>query len=155
EARARREAAGELTLERFTAAVNASGGPFYIQLLEDIAASLAELEKLSHALDERAGRAAPATSDINNVITNIQDSVRQFSGDLVARATAAAAAAARGDTAVSGDNSAAGNSNGHSMLNGTVKGREDALRVLLQVAEYFRIHEPHSPISNSLEEIVR
>jgi len=41
------------------------------------------------------------------------------------------------------------------MLNGGVSGREDALRVLLQIAEYFRIHEPHSPISNSLEEIVR
>jgi type VI secretion system protein ImpA len=41
------------------------------------------------------------------------------------------------------------------VLNGNVRGREEALRVLAQVAQYFRIHEPHSPISNSLEEIVR
>jgi type VI secretion system protein ImpA len=142
-------------MEQFTAAVNASGGQFYIALLQDIAGSQAELERLSRALDERAGRDSPTTSDINNVITNIHDSVRQFSAELVARATAAAAAGASGDANVTGDNSAAGNSSGHSMLSGGVAGREDALRVLAQVAEYFRTHEPHSPISNSLEEIVR
>jgi type VI secretion system protein ImpA len=155
EARAKREAAGEVTMEQFTAAVNASGGRFYLNLLEDIAGSVAELDRLSQALDERAGRSSPVTSDINNVITNIQDSVRQFSAELVARATAAAAASAPGDAPVAGDNSAGGDSNGHSMLNGTVRGREEALRVLAQVAVYFRTHEPHSPISNSLEEIVR
>lgn len=154
EARARREAAGEVTMDQFTAAVNASGGVFYIELLADIASSLSELEKLSQALDERAGRAAPVTSDINNVITGIQDSVKQFSADLVARATAAAAAAQSADTQP-GDNSAGDNSNGRSMLTGGVSGREDALRVLLQVAEFFRIHEPHSPIATSLEEMVR
>ena len=154
EARARREAAGEVTMDQFTAAVNASGGVFYIELLADIAASLSELEKLTHALDERAGNAAPITSDVNKVITAIQDSVRQFSADLVARATAAAAARGSADTQA-GDNSAGDNSNGRSMLSGGVGGREDALRVLLQVAEYFRTHEPHSPISTSLEEMVR
>jgi len=155
EARARREAAGEVTLERFTAAVNASGGTFYIGLLQDIGNCQSELEKLTHALDERAGRAAPVTSDINNVITTILDSVRQFSADLVARATAEASAVSAADTGSAADISAGGNSSGNSMLNGSVNGREEALRVLLQVAQYFRINEPHSPISNSLEEMVR
>jgi len=36
-----------------------------------------------------------------------------------------------------------------------VRGREEALRTLQQVAEYFRKNEPHSPISTSLDEIVR
>jgi len=135
--------------------VNASGGVFYIGLLQDIGSCQSELEKLARALDERAGQAAPVTSDINNVITTILDSVRQFSADLVARATAAAAAGGSVDTEAAGDNLAGGNSNGHSMLNGSVNGREDALAVLLQVAQYFRVNEPHSPISNSLEELVR
>jgi type VI secretion system protein ImpA len=73
--------------------------------------------------------------------------VRQFSADLVARATPAA-------TGDAGDNSAANNST-NGAPGGSVSGREDALRTLLRVAEYFRVHEPHSPISNSLEEIVR
>jgi type VI secretion system protein ImpA len=155
EARARRQASGEVTMEQFTASVNASGGVFYIELLQDIGSCQSQLEKLTLALDERAGQAAPVTSDINNVITGILDSVRQFSADLVARATAAAAASGSGDTAAAGDNSAGDNSNGHSMLNSSVNGREEALAVLLQVARYFRVNEPHSPISNSLEEMVR
>jgi len=155
EARARREAAGEVTMAQFTAAVNASGGVFYIELLAEIAASLAELEKLTQVLDERAGNAAPVTSDLNNVITTIHDSVKQFSADLVARATAAAAAAKGSADSQAGDNSAGDNSNGRAMLTGGVSGREDALRVLLQVAEFFRTHEPHSPIATSLDEMVR
>jgi type VI secretion system protein ImpA len=149
EARARRQAAGEITLEQFNAAAKASGGQFYIGLLDDIGGCLAHLERLSSALDERAGRNSPSTIDIRNVITNIQDAVRQFSADLVARATASTGAA--GDAAGAGDNSTVNNSKS----SGTVSGREDALRLLLQIAEYFRVHEPHSPISNSLEEIVR
>jgi type VI secretion system protein ImpA len=149
EARARRQAAGEITLEEFNAAAKASGGQFYTALLDDIGGCLAHLERLSTALDERAGRNSPSTIDIRNVITNIQDAVRQFSADLVARATANV------DAGGAGDNSAAGNSNNRTMAGGTVSGREDALRILLQVAEYFRVHEPHSPISNSLEEVVR
>ena len=153
EARARREAAGEITLEQFNAAAKASGGKFYTELLDDIGGCLAHLERLSYALDERAGRNSPSTIDIRNVITNIQDSVRQFSADLVARATAISGGA--GDTPGTGDNSAANNSTSGPLGNATVSGREDALRILLRVAEYFRVHEPHSPISNSLEEIVR
>jgi len=148
EARARREAAGEVTLEQFNAAAKASGGHFYTEMLDDIGGCLAHLERLSYSLDERAGRSSPSTIDIRNVITNIQDSVRQFSADLVARATPAAS----GDA---GDNSGADNSTNGATGTGSVSGREDALRILLRVAEYFRVHEPHSPISNSLEEIVR
>jgi type VI secretion system protein ImpA len=153
EARARREAAGEVTLAQFTAAANASGGKFYSALLDDIDGCQAHLERLGYALDERAGRDSPSTIDIRNVITNIQDSVRQFSADLVARATATASLS--GDVANGGDNSIASNSNDRALANGVVSGREDALRILLQVAAYFRTHEPHSPISNSLEEVVR
>jgi len=151
EARARREAAGEITMEKFTAAVNASGGEFYIELLQDIADSVAELGRLSTALDERAGRDSPVTSDVNKVIVDIQDSVKQFSADLVARATAHTGA---GGDAPAAD-STAGNNGGHSMQTGSVNGREDALRVLGQVAQYFRINEPHSPIADTLDEVVR
>jgi type VI secretion system protein ImpA len=153
EARARREAAGELTMDKFTAAVNASGGEFYIELLQELADSLAALEKLTRALDERAGSAAPVTSDVNNVIVGIQDSVKQFSADLVARATAVANAG--GDSVTAGDISPGANSNGHSVLTGSVTGREDALRVLGQIAKYFRANEPHSPIADTLDELVR
>jgi type VI secretion system protein ImpA len=150
--RARREAGGEVSMERFTAAVNASGGQFYISLIEDIEGALHELESLGQVLNERAGREAPRTSDLAAVVTTILNAVRSFSGELVARALAAAA---QGSADAQGNMAGTAGAAGIVMATGTVSGRDDALRILLQVAEYFKRFEPHSPISTSLEEIVR
>ncbi len=40
-------------------------------------------------------------------------------------------------------------------VGGTLRGREDALRNLQLIADYFRTNEPHSPISTCIDEIVR
>lgn len=152
-ARARREQAGVVTLERFTAAVNASGGMFYIALIEDIQESIAELDALTKALDECAGPAAPPSSAIRNALQGILDTVQRFSKDLVERARPAVAEAVpEGAVAPNGSGT---KSEGVDNSMGPIRNREDALRVLLQVAEYFNKHEPHSPISTSLQEIVR
>jgi type VI secretion system protein ImpA len=153
EVKARREAAGEVSMERFTAAVNASGGAFYISLIEDIEGALQEIELLAQALGERAGREAPRTSDIAGALNTILNAIRSFSGELVARALAAAGAGAAGDAAQGTTGNAGATET--VMSSGGVNGRDEALRTLLEVAEYFKKFEPHSPISNSLEEIVR
>lgn len=151
EARARREAAGEIRLELFTAAVNASGGQYYISLLEDIEACLHEVSLLADLMVERAGSESPTVSEITSVLTSIRDMVSSFSSDLVAREKAAAA------IDVSGTGNAAGGASPVGPMNsiGTMRCREDALRTLLQVADYFRTSEPNSPVSASLEETVR
>jgi type VI secretion system protein ImpA len=151
EQRARREAAGDVSMERFMVGVNASGGEFYIGLLEDLDGTLTELGLLGDALNDRAGRDAPSTRDIAGVITEIRDNVTAFSKELVDRARAAAAQGAPGAAQPGG----AGSSDSSAAAGGPVRGRDDALRVLQQVAEYFRKNEPHSPISTSLDEIVR
>jgi type VI secretion system protein ImpA len=148
EVRARREAAGEITMGQFMAAVNASGGEFYVSLLADMAEALAEIDALRAALDERAGREAPSVSDIRGVVTMVHDTVRGFSKDLVART------AGPDETADGGGEAPAGSADSFGALGG-VRGREEALRTLTQVADYFRRYEPHSPISTSLDELVR
>jgi type VI secretion system protein ImpA len=150
--RARREAAGEVPMERFMAAVNESGGEFYIGLLEDIDGGLAELTLLGTALQERGGRDAPSTSDLAKVLSSIRDTVATFAADLVTRALAARAAAAESGQGTAGAGAAAA---GNAGAGGPLRGREDALRTLQQVAEYFRKNEPHSPISMSLDDLVR
>ena len=40
-------------------------------------------------------------------------------------------------------------------LGAVVRTREDAFRALLQVAEYFKRTEPHSPVAYALEQAVR
>jgi type VI secretion system protein ImpA len=152
EVKARREAAGEISMERFTAAVNRSGGEYYISLIEDVEGAIKEVELLANALNERAGREAPRTSDIAGALTTILNAIRSFSGELVTRALAAAAAA---QGSLEGGSGGEAGATGIAMISGTVSGRDDALRILLNVAEYFKRFEPHSPISTSLEEIVR
>jgi type VI secretion system protein ImpA len=151
--RARREKAGDVTLERFTAAVNASGGIYYIGLIADIEESIAELDALGKALDERAGPAAPPSSGIRNALQAILETVRHFSKDLVesARLMAEANIPQPEEEKKEAGTDAGGNGAG----TGPIRNREDALRVLLQVADYFSKYEPHSPISTSLQEIVR
>jgi type VI secretion system protein ImpA len=150
--RARREAAGELTMERFMVAVNESGGDFYVSLLGDLDSALAEVALLGTALQDRAGRDAPSTSDIAKVLTVIRDSVAAFSAELVAQALAAAAQ--RSESAQAAEGASAGSAGG-AASGGPLRGREEALRTLQQVAEYFRKNEPHSPISMCLDDVVR
>jgi type VI secretion system protein ImpA len=147
--RARREAAGEVSMESFMAAVNESGGEFYIALLEDLDGALQQVTQLGDALHERAGRDAPSTMDITKVVTEIRDSVATFSAELVARARAAA------ELQSGGASTAGAGSGGTGPTGGPLRGRDEALRALQQVAEYFRKNEPHSPISTSLDEMVR
>jgi type VI secretion system protein ImpA len=140
-------------MERFMAAVKASGGEFYIGMLDDLDGTLSELELLGNALNERAGRDAPSTRDIATVVSGIRDYVQLFSKDLVDRARAAAAPNASNGAQPGGDVST--DTTGRAVSGGPVRGRDEALRALQQVAEYFRVNEPHSPISTSLDEIVR
>jgi type VI secretion system protein ImpA len=151
EARARRMAAGDVDLERFRAMVNASGGAFYLALLKDLETTESELKTLSEALDQRAGNDAPSVSDFAGALGDILQTVRTESKELVERALASAQAA---KDAKSGTSSAGGPRITPGGL-GALRDREDALRVLVQVAEFFRRQEPQSPISSSLDEIVR
>ena len=153
EIRARREQSGVVTLERFNAAVNVSGGPFYIGLIADIAESIVELDALARVLDERAGQASPPTSTIRNALSSVLESVRHFSRELVARENQLAEHAAA--SAAPANNGSGGGTEGVMASAGAIRNREDALHILLLVADYFRKYEPHSPICTTLEETVR
>jgi type VI secretion system protein ImpA len=145
--RARREAAGAVTLDNFNKAVAASGGAFYVNLLEDVAGALKAFEEMTASLDTKAGDASPPSSNIHDLLGSISGTVRNVSKELVARhvqsqAPTEAAVAEAVATAPAAPNSAP-------------RGREDALQQLLRVADYFKESEPHSPISTTLEEVVR
>jgi type VI secretion system protein ImpA len=80
--------------------------------------------------------------------------VQRFSKELVARATQLAQRPSGDVVPVANGSGSEAQPGGYS-LNGGIRSREDALRVLLHVAEYFRANEPHSPTAISLEETVR
>jgi type VI secretion system protein ImpA len=153
DARARQADAGAVTVERFTTAVNATGAAYYVDLIEDLEGAAAEFERLTSVLYEKAGRDAPPASNIRDLLGKILDATQSFSKDLISRYQASGDGAEPQSDA--GIEAAADAAPGAAVATGPIRGREDALRTLAQVADYFHKTEPHSPIASTLEDVVR
>ncbi|MBB3808164.1 type VI secretion system protein TssA [Pseudochelatococcus contaminans] len=163
-----RIAAGALSLATFTEAVNATPASWYADLVAGIAAVREALDELSGAFAGQVGIDAPPAGSIRAVLQAIADDVNIFAADKLAHAARAAELeAAQSETAKDEESDSedddsgeydeeAGNaSTGRAVPSTRPVNREDGLRQLLQIATFFRETEPHSPISYTLEEVVR
>jgi type VI secretion system protein ImpA len=137
--------AGTKDAAAFQQAVTETAGPFYVNLVEDLTRCTEELGKLSAALGQRCGADAPPTSSISAALTGCLDVVKDVARDkLVVAATPAAAPAAPGAAAKA-----------DAPAEGQLRTRDDALRMLTKVADFFRQTEPHTPVSYAIEQAVR
>lgn len=112
-------------------------------------AALAAWRAMETVLEERFGSDMPATRNVSQVLERIIEVVKRLGGGEEEAGTAAEPAA--GEAAPGAAAPAAGGGGG----GGALRTREDALRELGRVAEYFRRTEPHSPLAYTLEEAVR
>jgi type VI secretion system protein ImpA len=149
EAKERRLAQGAVDVGVIHQAVAESPGPFFRELLDDLLAAADEFTKLSHVLDAAYGQVAPPTSNIRQALEASRETIELLARDklaaLVEQAAEAEATGADGAPAADGQKAAAGE----------IRTRDDAFRMLLKVADFFRRTEPHSPISYALERLVR
>lgn len=155
----RRIKQGAVSMEMFDKAVAQTSGQFFVDLLEDINGSIEEFTALTAVLEEKCGSNAPASSSIRSALSNCRDVVDSVSKPIRAKMAAAAemqaaadGGAATGDGAPAGGGAAVG---GPTINVGGIRTREDALRTLLLVADFFRRTEPHTPLSYALEQAVR
>jgi type VI secretion system protein ImpA len=157
---------GAATMEALEAAVKSLPAGHFRTLLDDIDACAAAFAAMGDKLYEKAGHDAPPAGAIRNVLTAARDAVADLGRDKLAMADAQAANAAGGAAAApsaggapsagSAGFSAGGGATAQANVGGgVIASREDAFRVLLQIADFFRKTEPHSPISYTLEEVVR
>jgi type VI secretion system protein ImpA len=123
-------------------------GPFFVELYEDMTQCREAFAQLTSALDDRAGSAAPPSSNIRAAIDSCLDVVKSLARDKLAVATTGETAADEG-----GDTPAAGGAPAGPP--GAIRTRDDALQSLLKVADFFRRTEPHNPVSYALEQAVR
>jgi type VI secretion system protein ImpA len=140
---------GAVSIQMFDTAVANSSAEFFVNLLDDLKKCLDEYDALTGVLQEKCGSHAPPSSNIRNTIEGCLATVQtvakpklEEAGVAVADGNGAAAAGAQ-----------AGESGAVAV--GAIRTREDAFRTLLQVAEYFRRNEPHTPVSYALEQVVR
>jgi len=118
--------------------------------LAEVNACLSAFDAIMAVLSERCGQAAPPSSNIRNTLIEAAAAIRTLGGrDLEPAPVEAAAAAASTDEI------------GQPVMRAPVaspegiSSRDEAFETLLSVARYFRRTEPHSPISLSIETLVR
>jgi type VI secretion system protein ImpA len=119
---------------------------------KQIGAAAEAWQSLGRSLDTRAGADGPPTSRVLDLLVQIRDVV----GHLVGRETGPPdekAAASPEEVAGAAIPAAATATPAPSA--GALASREEALRALAQIAEFFRRMEPLSPITYTLQEAVR
>lgn len=152
EKRAARIDKGVASLQTLQKVVAETPAGFYQTLRDDLSECSAEFEKLVALLEEKCGNdssghsLAPPSSNIRNALQACREAI-----DYLAPAAASSPEGAAGPASLPAEVT----EGGVGKLWDHVRNREDAFRALLQVAEFFKRTEPHSPVSYALEQAVR
>jgi type VI secretion system protein ImpA len=147
ERRQQRVEAGVVEFDTVENEARAAGAAHFAALHEQLAAAAAAWRDLGDALDSRAGADAPPTSRVREILDRFTAIAGRYAGsDAAADGSAGAADAAAPD----GGAAAVAGTGG-----GALGSREEALRGLAAIADFFRRTEPLSPLSYTLQEAVR
>jgi type VI secretion system protein ImpA len=155
--------AGVVPFEKVEEEARAANSAGFAALRRQAAAAVDAWQALSDVLDAKAGRDAPPTSNVRDLLNDIVRVAKFFAPDGEGGAASGNGAAAPADGAASAGGAVAMLSAGGGPVAAGVRlllpdgfeTREDALRVLLRLAEFFRRTEPQSPLAYTLQEAVR
>lgn len=145
--------AGKLSDERFDKAARDSGQAFYAGLAAAVGAARTDLERLENSLEARMGQHSPNLADLRRALAECEDVVVQMQAQWGGADTHTQQQAA--PQGVPGNSAAAGMASGATVSIGAITSRSEALSALRQVAQYFRINEPHSPVALLAERAAR
>lgn len=154
--RAARIEAGAITIDQFNAAVQSTSPDFFSQLLEDAQEATTAFAEYETAIGELCGADGPPTGAIRNGLAEVVGLLQFVSKDRLP--IAAATEDADGEDSAGAGETAAGSGArpaGAAGSSDAISNREDAFRLMLKAAEWFRRNEPQSPVSYTLEDLVR
>jgi type VI secretion system protein ImpA len=145
--------AGAIPMETLEREARAAGATRFAKLLGDARDARNAWQEMANIMDEKAGADGPSTTAVRDLLSSIIDAATRFAPAEAAAGDAGPTAGAAGEAglAVAGGGGFAGISAGA----GAGASREDALRALGEIANFFRRTEPHSPLSYTLDEAVR
>lgn len=144
-----------VSLQDIHSQVNASSTPFYQALIADLEQCLAQFNAMTTLLDDKCGLASsPPSSAIKKTLQDVLDALKTLTKNKLAplanTVEQTSAATAQGHTQPNVTTPAVQ----RTLTVGPLGSREEALNQLLQVADYFRQTEPHSPLCGALERVV-
>ncbi len=159
---------GEFTLSQYLSAASGRGSPslseleraaaetdtgFYLTLFEELSVCQRELDALAKQLDEKCGVDAtgmpqgPSLGDLRQALADYLAAVQHLAKGRLANAIELAA---EGQTP--GGTGTPGAGKGGS---GRLESRNDALRMLVQIAEFFERQDPHSLLGAQVRKVVK
>lgn len=127
-----------VTLDSFQKARGSSRRAFYEELLVVVNECWSAFESVDRMMDEKFGRQTPGLGELKASLDKIRDWVDKTTKEKRLEEP---------DGSGAGIGEEGGGAGGSGAVAGAVSGRQDALRRLADVAEYFRRTEPHSPVS--------
>ncbi len=146
--------AGAPTLDMIDTSVRQTPIEFYRALSQDIDEAIEAFRELEAALDARLGMDGPPTSQIRGALTESQEIVARLTRDLLLEtADDPASDTPPEDTDETGATVTVTRQAGTAV--DVIETRDDALRQILKIADFFKRTEPHSPIAYTLEDLVR
>jgi type VI secretion system protein ImpA len=151
-AKQQRIEAGTIPFEDIEKEARTIGRFSMAKVRDDARAALEAWEAMAIVFDEKAGADSPSTSQVRDLIREIAEIAMRYAPEEAADIEADEQAS-DGPTAETGSGGS-----GSVRLTGVSERavtREDALRNLESIAEFFRKTEPHSPLSFTLDEAVR
>jgi len=147
ERRQQRLDTGVLPFEMVENEARMAGGAHFALLRAQAAEAGDAWRALGQVLDRRAGPDAPPTSQVRDLLEQIHEVAKRFATP-EAEVSGEAAITELGESPRIGGPAPAPQA-------AALISREDALRALAQIAEFFRRTEPLSPIAYTLQEAVR
>ncbi|WP_132574923.1 type VI secretion system protein TssA [Rhizobium sp. IY2] len=116
---------------------------------------IAAFDRMVEILDRHCGDQAPPSSNTRNVLQEAASAIRMLAG-IEEPLTAPEALVPQGSEPLQASNGTEAEAIRMPPVSAeTIRSREEALELLIAVARYFRRTEPHSPISMSIETLVR
>ncbi len=144
--------AGSIPLADVEKEARAAGQAHFARLAATLAGTMAVWEQMGSALDALAGADGPSTGRVLNLLRSMAEAAAKY-GPAPAEGGAAEDGGAGDAAGEAGDGSGAGLAGGVPRASG--RSREDLLRQLAEIAEYFRKTEPNAPLSYTLQDAVR
>ena len=141
---------GAVSLSQMKRSALETSMSFYEALISDIDQCVETYDQMTAAFTEAAGMDAPPSSNIKNALQEIKTIISFLTKDMFGSESSSAET----EEAQVGSEQGVQAKTGMS-LSGDINSREDAVKALHKVSEFFRRTEPHSPVAYSLEQAIR
>ena len=149
-----------VTGDRWRKAKNAARRSFYEEIFLTLEESWSEFELLDREMDDKFGNQTPGLSQLKKSLDSVRDAVKKIVLEKRELEPDAVDETANQVETVA-DSEIIDNASGTAVLNfpattsGAIRSRQDALKRLTDVADFFRQTEPHSPVSYLIQRAVR